>query len=250
MKNDSIRMMTFNVWCRKPDEARIDRVVNIIRRYSPDTLGVQEATPFWMQVLSERLPEYAWVGIGREGEGRGEHMAVFYRKDRFTLLETATKWLSDTPDKISKYEESMCHRVMTYAVLERKEDKKVFVHVNTHLDFGVAQEKQAVVLTELIKPLKAYPLLLTGDFNCAAGTTSFETVRSIGLTPSYELADPSLNIPTYHGFNNVQGDQYIIDICFVTAESVEVQGYRVCNEQIDGDFPSDHYPVLTDLVLS
>ena len=249
IQNTPIRSMTFNVWCRKPDEARVDRVISIIKKYSPDTLGVQEATPLWMEILSARLPEYAWVGVGRQGEGKDEHMAVFYRKDRFTLLDSATKWLSDTPDEISKYEESGWPRVMTYAVLERKEDKKVFVHVNTHLDFGVAQEKQAVVLTKLLEALKKYPFVLTGDFNCAAGAMPFETIRSSGLTPSYELADPSLNVPTYHGFKNVQGDQYIIDICFVTAGSVKVQSYRVCNEQIDGDFPSDHYPVLTEYTL-
>lgn len=249
MKNDSIRTMTYNVWCREPDEARAERLVKMIRTYMPDTLGVQEATPLWMDILSEHLPEYAWVGTGRQGERKDEYMAVFYRKDRFTLLDSATKWLSDTPDEISKYAESGCHRIMTYAVLERNSDKKRFVHVNTHLDFGVAQEKQAVVLTELIKPLKAYPFLLTGDFNCAAGANPFETIRNSGLTPSYELADPALNIPTYHGYRGVQGDEHIIDVCFITADTVKVKGYRVCNEQIDGEWASDHHPALTEFVL-
>ncbi len=248
-QNMTVKTMTYNVWCRKPDADRIDRVVSIIKKNMPDTLGVQEATPLWMEILSACLPEYAWVGVGRMGEGKDEHMAVFFRKDRYTLLETGTKWLSDTPDEISKYAESGCFRVMTYAVLERKADKKKFVHVNTHLDFGVAQEKQAVVLTQLIEPLKRYPLLLTGDFNCAAGTIPFESIRNSGLTPSYEFIDPSLNVPTYHGFKNVYGDQYIIDVCFLTAETVKVQDYHVCNEQMDGDYPSDHYPVLTEFVL-
>lgn len=250
MKNDSIRTMTYNVWCRKFHEDRIDRVINIIKKYMPDTFGVQEATPAWMEVLPTRLPEYDWVGIGREGEGKGEHMTVFYRKDRFTLLDSATKWLTDTPDEISKYAESGCYRVLTYAVLERNSDRKIFVHANTHLDFGVAQEKQAVVLMQLLEPLKKYPFVLTGDFNCAAGTVPFEHIRSSGLIPSYEFVDKELNVPTYHGFRGVEGDRYIMDVCFVPADGVKVQSYRVCNEQIDGDFPSDHYPVITDFILS
>ena len=33
-----------------------------------------------------------------EPDGGGEHMGVFYRKDRLKVIESGDFWLSDTPD--------------------------------------------------------------------------------------------------------------------------------------------------------
>jgi len=55
----------------------------------------QEALKNQIDDLEILLPEYAWLGIGRDdGKMRGEYSAIFYRRDRLEPLETSTFWLS------------------------------------------------------------------------------------------------------------------------------------------------------------
>ena len=65
-----MRIMSFNVLCCTKYgikwEHRVPKVVEIIHRYAPESFGVQEATPDWMHALEKALPEYAWVGVGRD----------------------------------------------------------------------------------------------------------------------------------------------------------------------------------------
>lgn len=58
----------------------------------------QEVLHHQLQTLHGLLPEYAFTGRGRDdGKDRGEHVAIFYRKDRFQLVEHGDFWLSENP---------------------------------------------------------------------------------------------------------------------------------------------------------
>ena len=64
---------------------RRDRVIHVIRAYSPDLLGVQEARHLQIKDLEAALPEFEFYGIGRDdGKTGGEYSGIFYSKDRFT----------------------------------------------------------------------------------------------------------------------------------------------------------------------
>ena len=48
--------------------------------------GAQEVLNNQLNDLLDRLPEYAYVGVGREdGKTKGEYAPIFYRKDRFSV---------------------------------------------------------------------------------------------------------------------------------------------------------------------
>ena len=84
--------------------------------------GVQEALKGQVDNLTELLPDYGWFGIGRvDGKEAGEYMAVFYRKDRFEVIEQSTFWLSETPENPTKGCDAMCYRIVTW---EKMKDKK------------------------------------------------------------------------------------------------------------------------------
>ena len=72
-------------------------VAELLRMHAPDIFGIQEALPHQISELAAALPDYAWFGVGREADGGGEGVPVYYRKDRFTLLQSATFWLSEIP---------------------------------------------------------------------------------------------------------------------------------------------------------
>src|SRR5688500_5339888 len=58
-----------------------------IASVKPDLIGTQEGVYPQLKELSSDLPEYAWIGLGRDGGSRGEFMAIFYRRARFEPLE-------------------------------------------------------------------------------------------------------------------------------------------------------------------
>ncbi|MBQ8814904.1 MAG: endonuclease/exonuclease/phosphatase family protein [Lachnospiraceae bacterium] len=240
---DTLTAMSFNVYAGKQTEQRRMSVLQTILRYLPDTVGVQEATPEWMDYLKENLGElYGFVGTGREGGEKGEHCAILYRKERFELVETDTKWLSDTPNEVSKYEESSYIRIFTYAVLTDRETGSELVVVNTHLDNGssVAREKQLAVLLNHLERFSETPLILTGDFNCRRGRGVYKTVTEV-LTDSFEIALEKKDMATYMG-----SSMGVIDYVFVSSHISEVLDYRVIAVPENGMIPSDHLPVLIE----
>lgn len=227
------------------------RVAEIILNEMPDSFGVQEATPQWLSAITERVgSHYDCVGLGREADGSGEASAVYYRKDKYDLLETQTKWLSSTPDVMgSKFSGESYIRIVTYAVLQDKSTGLVYVHANTHLGLDAAVRlKQIEVLLEVISGYSSvYPTFVTGDFNDSAEDNAAYVMTQNGFINSRleaEITDDHETFPTpLYGEVVYGNDTGIIDYCFYN-DHFEAQEYDVITEKnSDGGWSSDHYPI-------
>ncbi len=249
--DDSIlTAMSFNVWVSGRSDERDQRVLKMVTDYLPDTIGFQEVNSLWLNVLRSGLKDqYAFVGEGRDGGSKGEYNPIFYKKDIFNLIESGTKWLSGTPDSVSKYAESSLNRIFTYALLERKTDGTKVMVVNTHFDHtsSDARDKQAAVLIKELAKMTEYPIILTGDFNCEASSSAYSTILSSGVKNSRDIADKKIN--NDYTFTNYGASHKIIDFAFVTPKNISVISYKVCSEEINGDYPSDHHPVLIEYTV-
>ena len=120
----------------------------MIKDQCPDIFGVQEALSDQLTYVGDNLPNYSYVGVGREDgkeiskeiseitdpEESGEIMAIFYNTSKIKLLEWGTYWLSETPDEPSIGWEAACNRTMTWAKMETRYSGRKFFYVNTHLD--------------------------------------------------------------------------------------------------------------------
>ena len=231
--------MTFNLQTWDMGTERNARVVRMIRTYLPDVIGVQEANSTWMTILEEELGDYYTIlGEGREPKGQGERTALLVAKSRFEILESGTRWLSDTPSVASKLPGAEYYRVFTWAVLHDLVTGEKFLHVNTHLDTASEAIRSAEVnlLFEFLHGYREIPVLLTGDMNAEVGSAPIRMLVNGGLTSTDTLYEGRNAAPT-------------IDWLFVTADCVRVEYFRVCNEQIDGGYASDHSPVLSRLVF-
>lgn len=238
--------MSFNVLVSNATAERKERVIKIVRNYMPDTVGFQEVSPDWMTTLTKGLGDiYGYVGQGRDGGSKGEHNPIFYKKEVFNLIDSGTKWLSDTPSAVSKYSESSLNRIWTYALLERKSDGTRIMVVNTHFDHksSDARVKQSLVLASFLKDYLTYPMIVTGDFNAKSGTTEYSNIIKAGLKDSSYVAPASERVAT---FTNYGSSNSIIDFIFINPKTVEAKSYRVCNEMINNNFPSDHHPVYVE----
>ncbi len=249
--NGPFSVMSFNVYYGNDSEQDyIERVITMIRNQMPDTLGLQEATQTWMNLISAALPEYAYVGISREPQKENdEYSAIFYRTDKFNLIDSGTKWLSETPDVPSKFPGAMLNRVMTYVLLESKEDGTRFLHVNTHLDHKEDRLRmlQMKVIRDLVKDLKQgedLPIFFTGDFNSVPeGDPYRRFTKEYGFRDASHTAAFSYRVPTYHNYKDNVKKQSYLDYIFLNP-NVEAAEYRVLDQKINDDYASDHHPII------
>ena len=249
------RVMSFNVRCANDKEGSVKNrskiVTAIIEQYAPDSVGVQEATGQWMKILEKNLADYACVGEHRDEDADSEYSAVFYRTDKFNLLDGGTIWLSDTPEvKYTKYEESACTRIASWVVLENKETGEVYAHINTHLDHvsDTSRVLQAKVLKTKIAELQdaGYSVVCTGDFN-AEPTSEVYTEMIGALKDTKAVAANSDDGITYNGYGKIEeGSAGPIDYVFVS-ENVDVDTYKIIRNTAKDMFPSDHYPIVADV---
>lgn len=243
--DDMLTAMSFNHLCGSKTSAREQRVIDIVMKYMPDTIGFQETTPAWLVTLKNSALKsiYAHVGEGRDGGNSGEYNPIFYNKSKFELKESGTRWLSDTPEVVSKYYSSSLNRIYTYALLERKSDGKCIMVINTHLDHvsEEARNAQIKVLLAFVEKYREYPIVLTGDFNSNTSSSVYSTVTKSFLKDSADVAMHATRAATFTSFGTKNAT---IDFVFVSPELMSVTEYSVCNEMIDGEYPSDHHPVL------
>lgn len=242
-----MKVMSFNVLCGNWGKRKV-MVRDTIRKFDPDTFGIQEAHYRWMNYLCKELTDYDYVGVGRDnGKRLGEFSPVFYKKDKFEVVDTGNFWLSETPEKPSKGWDGACIRICSYAVLKNKETGKKFAHFNTHLDHigPVAQSEGAKIIAERADTYTGLPTVVTGDFNVTPDSGAYKTITAAGFEDARFLTDKTDSEGTYHGFGRCSD---MIDFIFVK-NGITVKNFRTVTDLIDGKFPSDHYPVTAEIEL-
>lgn len=249
-----MKVLSFNVLCAGCKghfwTDRKDDVVATVRSFMPDVFGIQEAHIDWMNTFIAGMPEYSFVGVGRDdGKDGGEFSPVFYRKDKFELLDKGWFWISETPDVPSKSWNSDCIRIATWARLKSNDGGRVFVAMNTHLDHisEEARKNGVRLINEFAQKIDC-PAFITGDFNIPGGTDCYVDMVEGGIFKDCKfLAPKTESFPTYHeSFECGDGD--IIDFVFVN-KGFNARSYHVVRDKVNGFFPSDHCPVVVEIEM-
>ncbi|MEI6578070.1 MAG: endonuclease/exonuclease/phosphatase family protein [Eubacteriales bacterium] len=253
--DNTVRIMSFNVLsARTGDNSMFNRkeiVAQTIAEYFPDSIGLQEATPQWMLWLNTQLPEYDYVGVGRDnGRLKGEFSAIFYLKDKYKVVDSGTFWISETPNVPSMGWDADCMRICTWAVLENKTTGQQYAHINTHLDYnGTLPRERGVAM--ILEKAASYniPVVSTGDFNLREGSNFYKQLTGGVLFDTKFLAPDTMKNATIHHFTLPTDPSSVIDYVLVNSKVTPLV-YRVIIEGIDGKFVSDHYPLYTDVILN
>lgn len=253
---DSVRIVSFNVRCKDDAfgsvEGRSQLICAALEQYAPDSFGVQEATAQWLEIFEEKLTDYACVSQMRDGKKSSEASAVFYLKNKYTLVDSGTIWLSDTPDEFaSKFLLSFCPRIATWATLENKETGEIYTHINTHLDHVLESVRvdQIKVLKVKIEELKAegHPVVCTGDFNTKEGADAYNEMKPC-LNDSKYLAEKSDDGATFINYGQNIFETRPIDFVFVS-DGVTVETYKIIDEKIGDMYLSDHAAICADVIF-
>lgn len=269
-EGQTIKLMTYNLKYASPTftppwQIRREMQVDLIHKYSPDIIGTQEGLKEQIDDLMDRLPEYVVIGEGRKGGDDDEHLAIFFKRDKFRLREMHSFQLSETPEVIGSGPK-VNPRMVTWARFayinrpaegdsspypmdyrEHWENTLEFYLFNTHYfdrrDQALARINASKLILQRIKALNRFgewtperPVFLMGDFNCTPGSAPYQVF--VGDNHS---DDPDLLHDT------IENGKKIDWILF--KGNVKVLKYEVVDYNVDGVYPSDHNPIYVEFQI-
>ena len=257
-----LRVMSYNIRYDSPSDAkqgngweqRKGKLVQLIKHYDPDLLGVQEAMKHQLDFLLEQLEGYEYIGVGRDDGGeKGEYSAILFKTSKLNLVENNTFWLSETPDKPSKAWDAALPRIATWGAFETKAGNKRFYYFNTHFDHvgSEARVNSAKLLLKKVESLvgKA-PVVVSGDFNATPDAEPYEVLTSVLQDGRAKTAAAAYGPEgTFSGFE-LTADKDFPRIDYIFVQGVEVQSYETISDFFNDKFPSDHLPVLIEITLN
>lgn len=258
----SIRVMSYNIkFDDKADtvngwDKRKDQVVNLVRFYEPDFLGTQEGLLHQLEYMENGLRNMKWIGAGRtDGKNEGEFSALFYNSERFELLinSDSTIWLSETPSHPSKSWDAALPRILTWGKFRNKNSKEEFFVFNTHFDHigDTARAESARLIVETIKEVaNGFPVILSGDFNATEDSQPYKVLTNDLADAFYSSALPHVGpLFSFEGFEALSSNnKRRIDYIFVN-DKLEVKKHAIISDFRDGRYPSDHLPIVADVVF-
>lgn len=263
----STKVITYNIrYANNHDgddswDNRKAKVVDILKTNNPDIIGLQEVLKKQLTYLDKNLDQYNYVGVGRDdGKTKGEYSPIFYKKDKYTLVDKGWFWISETPNKPSKGWDAACKRICTWILLNDINTKTPILVFNTHLDHKgeEARDKGAKLIIDSLKA-KAGAIanvFFMGDFNATPGSAPYATLcnntvlTNAALTDSYTIAGSKTGtVGTTNSFNTTLTDDKIktrIDYVFCNPAYKKIT-YTVIGDKVNNHWPSDHMPVMVEV---
>lgn len=270
-ESKTLKLMTYNLKFASPTfepswEVRRDMQIDMIRQYDPDIIGTQEGLKEQIDYLMDNLPEYVVIGEGRKGGDDDEHMAIFYKRDKFRLREMQSFQLSNTPEVIGSGPE-INPRMVTWARFafinrpaegeagpypmnyrDHWENTQEFYLFNTHYfdrrNQSLARLNASKLIMERINELNRFgewkaerTVFLMGDFNCRPGSAPYKV-----FVGNENSDDPDLLNDTIENGNDIDWILY--------KGNVKMLRYEEVDYNIDGAYPSDHKPIYVEFEVN
>lgn len=262
---ETIKVMTFNVRIDNDEDPykwseRKKWIAQIIETYSPDVIGTQEVMPHMLEDLTGYLSDtYLVYGEPRSEGADTEIAAIFARKEKFIFKEEASFMVSETPDVwSSKGWDGALARICSWVELVDKEtEDSLFRFFNTHLDHRgeIARKEGCKTIIQQINRLSQenpLPFVLTGDFNAKPEMNLISPLlEDETLSNSYKdllNAEESTHLSTFNryiGFTEGTPIDYIF-----ASRPLLLQNTQIIRDTVDNGYPSDHYPVMSEVVLN
>jgi endonuclease/exonuclease/phosphatase family metal-dependent hydrolase len=265
-----LRIISYNIRYNNPADGvnawpnRQAAVATLLHKYQPDLIGLQEVRHEQLVALATALPDYAWIGVGRDdGAQAGEYAPIFYRRDRLTIQESGHFWLSETPDMVGSFGwDADCVRVATWAIFQEQSSGQSVFHLNTHFDHrGMIAQQESVTLLHrfLAKRAAELPAIVTGDFNCTPASATYLALTALANGELPHLHDAMYQSELPHEgptatFTTDFADplQEKIDYIFLytgqaATHHITVERHAILADQANSHYPSDHLPVLAEI---
>jgi len=250
-----MRRMTEGPWSVKGWEARKEALDRALKEVDADVIAFQEMESFNFgdgsanlarDYLLEQNPEYE-AGANGDWNTFPITQPIFFRRDRFEMLDQGWFFFSDTPDVIySRTFNGSWPAFASWVKLRELETGKDLRVVNVHFEYRSMSNrvKSADLVIERMRPAldAGERVLLVGDLNVLR---YFKTWRMLA-GEGWEF------LPVVGStFHRNQGLHLFgaIDHIGLAGLMRAVGNPHVLRRSYDGVWPSDHYPVSADIVL-
>lgn len=243
-------------WSRADWQARAPAMDAAFKAMDADIVAFQEMESFSggnsddvnlaRSYLLENNPGYAAAAVGDWREFPSTQ-PIFYRTERYELIDQGWFFFSETPDVIySRTFNGSYPAFASWARFRVKSGDTEFLVKNVHYEYrsGSNRLKSAELTAQRLEPFlrEGLPVVLVGDLNARLGSETAGILEGAGLT----FLD--VNGATYHfdrGINLFGAIDHIGLSQGVTARA----GPFTLQRKFEGEWPSDHYPVLADITL-
>lgn len=258
---EKLNIMTLNIcsWSfdGKDLETRVKYIAQTIRDNKVDAVGIQEATPYWMNALNEELKnDYSYVGVGgnsgkdykESDDPEDEYTAIFYLKTKFQVQDSGYFWLSETPEVSSYGWGSAYKRICNWVVLKNKYTNSEFVHINTHFDNASSEARRNSIgmILNKVKEFGSLPVVFTGDLNFLEISMGYKDITADVLKDTKVLAEKTMHSQTFHGTDPNAYKDFVLDYVLIN-DGFKALEYKVIKKRYDFRYISDHHPVITKL---
>lgn len=237
-------------------------IADLIHFHDFDIFGAQEVLHDQLTDMLAALPDYDYIGVGRDdGKENGEYSPIFYKRERFKLLDSGHFWLAEDSTKPVKGWDAAYVRICTWGRFMDKESHKRFWFFTLHTDHKGEQsqiESCRLVLDRIKKMCHGERAVLTGDFNVGETSTCHSIICESGiLRDAYDSSPIRLTTTgTENWFDPDIKTFRRIDHIFITPGftplryGILTDTYRVPTD-VPGKYrahtPSDHFPVVVEL---
>ena len=257
----AVSFMSYNFYGFHAYQSRMDNICRVITKYMPDIVSIQEPDLAMMALTHVNLDGYYAYYNGRPRHGEDESQIpedakgansvapILYNAIRYRLLSCDTKWMSDTPDVVSKFESCAYYRHFSYVELEDRVTGARLVAVNLHLQRKLGVEQMRVVFDYLNRKFNDVPVFLIGDLNNEEPTPTLQLIREVaGFASAHDTA------------KKIRDKHNRIDWILYTPDCAQATFYHCCTETYPdpddrkgyyhGKTPSDHFAFYAEVELN
>ncbi len=254
-----LKIVSFNVRCTW-DEAdgfvsRMGLIYDKIQKEAPDIVAFQEITDSILKGLERIMPEYFFVGHGRNSDYGGEALYIAINRDSVRLIGMDSFWIAPDPfDKKSRFaDQSPYPRICVSAALYHPSSGREFRVYNVHLDHigAIAKAEGMKCVLEKVREhnRRCYmPTIVLGDFNEEPGGVATGICNQWAEPVLYDI---TRELPgTFHAYGGLTctvAHNKKIDYMFATQElKNSLASLTLWEDKLNGHWLSDHYPVCVE----
>lgn len=253
------------------------RFQELMKKYDPDVVGMQECDAFWIDTLQQDYgSEYTLFYHYRDSVSYGssdEATPVMWKTAKYDLVKSGYFWLSQTPNKTGpSYESDQLPRIVNWVTLKDKATGVEFNIYSTHFGFYDDDKSVEGIHKQISDAFASHPKntysFVMGDFNFTyqerqwmimADEVNITDLRDVATAMSENghctLGD--IRKGAYNGFTADDGGVFGDFIMAAPRKKLAVDFFGYCYEKpavpaqgIEAGFVSDHFAVYTEVRMN